>query len=175
MTDLFASSSKRAQMKIQQMAFMLVAVMIFFALVGLIYFAISLSNVQQKAGELAEKEAKEIVRKLSGSPELAFTASSDCSSCIDLDKAILLTRQEEYKNFWNLDYLMIEKISPVMSSAECTISNYPDCGKITIIDKSGGSLATKTAFVSLARWDPTTNNFVYELGRIHASARELGS
>ena len=161
-------------MKIQQMAFMLVAVMIFFALVGLIYFAISLSSVQERAAELADREAKEIVRKLSGSPELAFTGSSDCSSCIDFDKALLLARAAEYQNFWNLDYLMIEKISPTVSSAECTLSNYPNCNKITIADRATGSLATKTAFVSIARWDPTTENFHYELGRIHASARTLG-
>lgn len=169
MTSSFASSSK-AQMKIQQMAFMLVALMIFFALVGVVYFAISGSNLKQKAQDLEDKEAKEIVRKLSGSPELSFTSSTDCSSCIDIDKALFIKEIPIYKEFWNLDYLMIEKFSSSATERECTRANYPDCTTITIIEKDD-DIATQTAFVSLARWDEelSSGSFRYEIGRIHAS------
>jgi len=44
--------SKKAQMKIQQMAFMLIAVMIFFALVGLLILTIGFSGLKEKATAL---------------------------------------------------------------------------------------------------------------------------
>jgi len=174
MTDLTAIYSKKAQMKIQQMAFVLLAIMIFFAMVGLIYFTISIANVQASAEELRDNEARETVKKLSGSPELGFTSTTDCSSCIDLDKALILKDSTRYQNFWNLDFLMIEKISPESSSVECTKTNYPDCSQITLINK-GGSLSTKTAIVAIAHWDGNRQSFVYELGKIHASAKILGN
>src|SRR3989344_33731 len=146
MTDLTAIYSKKAQMKIQQMAFVLLAIMIFFAMVGLIYFTISIANVQASAEELRDNEARETVKKLSGSPELGFTSTTDCSSCIDLDKALILTDS----------------------------TRYHDCSQITLINK-GGSLSTKTAIVAIAHWDGNRQSFVYELGKIHASAKILGN
>jgi len=154
------------------MAFMLVALIIFFAMIALVYFSISITSLQSKATELQDQEAKEIVRKLSGSAELAFTSSSDCSSCLDLDKALMLKGLQQYEDFWNLDYLMIEKVHPSPSDIECTKTNYPNCGKITIISKEG-NIATKTAFVSLVRWDSSVDGFKYELGRIHASGERI--
>ena len=165
----FLAGSSKAQMKIQQMAFMLVAIMIFFSMVGLIYFAITLSNLQAKAQTLGDEEAMRTVRKISSTPELAFTTES-CSSCIDLDKAFVLKSYSGYKELWNLDYLMIEKIYPIGTEEECTSYNYPDCKTITIVDNSGNSIATQTAFVALARYDQDKHATVYELGKIHASA-----
>ena len=177
------SSSKKAQMKIQQMAFMLVAVMIFFAMIALIYFSISLSNLKAKAEQLREDEVLELARQLAGTPEFAFTSSTDCVSCIDLDKVFYLKETEFTKRFWNLNYLMIERVYPngftsSMDETECTSDSYRtgNCNKITLID--GPEYQTKTAFVALARWDPSlasgTGGWRYELGRIHASPKEPG-
>jgi hypothetical protein len=156
------------------MAFMLVAVMIFFAMVGLIYFSISMANLQSEVADLRREEAREIVRKLSGTPELAFTSSTDCAVCLDMDKALMLNENNKYDGFWNIDYLMIEKIMPDSPDVKCTRANYPNCNKIVIVDKTNGNLGgTKTAFVALARWDNNKNTFVYELGRLHASGVNL--
>lgn len=163
----------KAQMKIQQMAFMLIAIMIFFSMVGLIYFAITLSNLETKAQALGDEEAMRTVRKISSTPELAFTVDSSCSSCVDLDKAFVLKTYSGYKELWNLDYLMIEIISPQPILAECTTFNYPDCNTITIVDNSQNTIATKTAFIALARFDQSKNTVVYELGKIHASAKQV--
>lgn len=172
MADLVAGSS-RAQMKIQQMAFMLVALVVFFSLVALVYFSISLSNLQGDAQQLKEDEAKEIVRKLAGSPELAFTSSSDCDSCIDLDKALMLSEAQLYEDFWNLDYLMIEKVYPPDRDVECTRFNYPDCSTITIFRKTPDIGVAPRAFVALARWDETTGKYKYEMGKIYASGDNI--
>ncbi|MBI2057209.1 hypothetical protein HYT91_03070 [Candidatus Pacearchaeota archaeon] len=54
---------RRGQMKIQQMAFMLIAVMIFFALVGLLIFSIGFSGLKEKA-RLAGRKCKAVSFKI---------------------------------------------------------------------------------------------------------------
>ena len=159
-------SSKKAQMKIQQMAFMLVTLVVFFGMVALIYFSISIANLRKDVSRLQDDEAMELARKMSGTPEFAFTATSDCSSCIDVDKIKIIQSdtalQNKYKDLWNIDYLMVECVST--SPGDC----YPD---IEVIPKSE-EFSTKTAFVTLARWDTSLGNegnYRYDLGRIHTS------
>ncbi len=169
--NLIASFSKRAQLKIQQMAFVLVAIIIFFAIVALLYFSISLSNLRRSASSLQEQEASELVRKLASTPE--FLTATDCSNCIDLDKVLLLKSRQSYKEFWNLDYLKIEKLYPKNEQLECEKSNYPDCSTITIIpNEEFGS--PKTAYVSLCRFEQAQGGYTKcELGIIYASGKNL--
>ncbi|MAG37775.1 hypothetical protein CMI45_00085 [Candidatus Pacearchaeota archaeon] len=165
---------RRGQVKIQQMAFVLVALMIFFALVSLIFFKIKISDVREGAVDLKEEEAKELVRKLAGSPEFSFTASSDCSNCIDLDKTLMLSERQVYDGFWNLDYLAVERVFP-SEEEECSRQNYPDCNKIEIIGE-GDSGAVFSDFVSLCRWEQSGEKgyFKCEIGRILASGEGIG-
>lgn len=161
-------------MKIQQMAFMLVAVVIFFSIVGLIYFSITITNLRTQAENLRKNEAREIVKSISGTPELSFTSRSTCSQCLDLDKALLLKESSAYRNFWDLDYLEVEIIYPHISGqVECNRANYPNCNKLVIINKNENFGLASSAFVALARWDRDMNDFRYEFGRIHASGENL--
>lgn len=170
MRDLNVGYSK-GQLKIQQMAFMLVALVVFFAMVGIIYVIFSVSSLRQTAQELRDKEAVELVKKLASSPELAFTSESDCSSCIDFEKALMLKDLNNYKNFWNLGYLKIERVSPDENDEECNKFNFPHCKSVTIIESVNAK--PKTAFVALARWDPDLKRYRRELGKIYASSEEL--
>lgn len=160
--------SSKAQLKIQQMAFMLVGLAIFFSMVALVYFSISYSGLKKTAENLEETEAMEIVRKLASSPELAFTSASDCPNCVDFDKAYMLKSVDAYKRFWNIDYLMVEKIYPVSTNDECVEPFYPDCSKITIASSNNFGSAS-SAYVTIVSWDNSIDNFRYELGRVHAS------
>lgn len=168
--------SSRGQMKIQQMAFMLVMIIIFFLLAGLVFFVFYFSSLQGSAETLREKEAREVVKSITGTPELAFTSSRDCTQCIDLDKALILKTMiasGAYTNFWEIDYLVIEKIDGEPEK-ECTPVNYPECNKVTLIENDQYGLAT-SSFAALARWDEDMNDFRYEFGRIHASGVNSGS
>jgi len=167
-----AVDSSRAQMKIQQMAFMLVALFIFFSLVALIYFAISFSNLKQTAQNLQDEEAKQTVRKLADSPELAFTSSSDCANCIDFDKALALSEINSFKQLWDLDFLAIEKISS-SDEGDCTRFNYPDCARLTIIETNENFGSASWAFIALAHWDPELRRYRYDIGKIYASGENL--
>ena len=123
MKILIAGYSK-GQIKIQQMAFVLVALMIFLALVALIYISFRVENIKGDVEDLGDQEAKELARKLSGTPEFSFTAE-DCSNCIDLDKVLILKERKTYKDFWNLDYLQVERVYP-HGNGDCKKENYPN-------------------------------------------------
>lgn len=176
------SSSKKAQMKIQQMAFMLVAIMIFFAMVAIVYFTIAMAKLQGTADDLRDQEAKELARQMSGTPELSFSqGGSSESSTIDLDKAYLIAKDGGFrKKFWNLDYLMIERIYPGTPASRniCLPNNYPNCRELVLIDNTEGNYSgTMTSPIALARWDQTLGSqgaggYRFELGRIHTLAHD---
>ena len=48
---------KKAQLKIQEMAFVLLGIMMFFGMVALVYFSIRLSSLEQDVGSQREEEA----------------------------------------------------------------------------------------------------------------------
>ncbi len=166
---------KKAQLKIQQMAFVLVALVIFMGMVGIIFFSVYVSDIRKDASELRDKEARELVRKISSSPEFVFSAQS-CVSCVDFIKVLKLKDLAEYKNFWKLDYLIVERINNKSSSEliECTLTNIDNCDKISVIGKENFGSA-KSSFVTLVRWDESLGggNYRYELGRIKVSEIDI--
>lgn len=167
--DYHVNSSK-GQLKIQQMAFVLVAMIIFFALVALVYFSVRVNSLKKEATSLQEDQAKELVQKLSGISELKWT--KDCSTCVDMDKALLLKNRTVYKGFFGLDYLAFEVIYPAKTNRECTIGNYPDCSKLTLINGNNFGTASN-AYVSLCRWNQDTGNEKCELGIIYAGGNAI--
>lgn len=172
MRDLFAKCSKhsRGQVKIQQMAFVLVAIMIFFAIVALFYITIRSGNLKEDAGLLREEEAKELVRKVSSWPEFKWEIE-DCAACIDMDKVLVLKDNDAYKDFWDVPFLQIEKIYPP-SKGECTKQNYPDCRTITLAEED--KFTAHSAFVALCRYDSVLKTDKCELGKIHLGFRSVG-
>ncbi|RMD67211.1 hypothetical protein D6817_02285 [Candidatus Pacearchaeota archaeon] len=165
----------RAQIKIQQMAFVLVFTMIFFGIVAVIYTSVSLSNLREQVAELRERQALERARQLTGVPEFAFTPIS-CSSCIDFDKALALKQVRTYQDFWNIKFLRLEVVypTPIDKDKECSLSVLPpNCGYVDIIPSPSGNIKTKTAFVDLVFWDKNKGAYVKVLGRVHISAFDV--
>lgn len=143
---------KKAQMKVQQMAFMLVAVMVFFGLIALMIVGIKMSSLKSKATDISEQNAMLLVTKLANTPELACGDAFGGSrvSCIDFDKAMVLKKYpDKYKKFWRISSLEIIKMYP-NEEKECGPENYPECGKITLIQGTGISIEN---FVALCRKD----------------------
>lgn len=152
------------------MAFVLVALLIFFSFVALIFVSVRLANIRQSAEALEEQGAQELVRKLSSVSEFAFTSSTDCLNCIDFDKLLILNDRKSYQGFWDLDYLRIERTHPKFKG-ECTKATYPDCNSLTIIESENFGAASE-AFISLCRWESSNKGyFKCELGKIIASGK----
>lgn len=156
----------KGQMKIQEMAFVLVAILIFFALAALFYFAIRFSNLKEGVQELRDLEANEIIKKLSATPEFSW---SGCANCIDMDKVLFVKENEAYREFWNLDYMKIERVYPTFEEVECTTANYPNCNSVTFVSKQNYGTPSWT-FVALCRNAPEKGGYQKcELGKLYAS------
>jgi hypothetical protein len=173
MTTQFVGYGKmnRGQMKIQQMAFMLIAVTLLFVLVGIFLLVFKFSGLKDSATALEEKNAMLLVSKLANSPEFSCElAYGNKANCIDADKVMVLKdSSSKYINFWGISGLEIRKISNEQDVI-CTKSNYPNCNLIKLSLKSGDGFSVSN-FASLCRKESTGSN-VYdkcELARIIVS------
>ena len=143
----FPLKRKNAQMKIQQMAFMLIAITLFFVLVGLVVLVIYLSGLKGSATIIEENNALTLAMKIANSPEFSCGESLGGLklTCIDGDKLMMLKKDlDKYKdagvvrgeNFWGVDTnIEIRKIYPMQNEGECTLGNYPDCSVINLFSK----------------------------------------
>jgi len=148
------------------MAFVLVALMIFFAVVVLVWVSLQQSNLEGDVAGLRETEAIELVRTLANTPEFRFSAT-DCAECVDLDKVFMLSEQDSYEGFWaRINYLEVRRVEPSFGRA-CVQGTYPECDSITLID-TGGDTVTHSTFVALCRYDAARNAPKCELGKLIA-------
>lgn len=145
---------KKGQLKIQQTAFMLLAITIFFVLVGLFVLTFKVAGIKETASVLEEDNAMLLVSKLANSPEFSCGQAfgTEKLNCVDADKAMALKQNSDiYQEFWDVSGIQIRRIYPMENTeTECTIYNYPDCNKISIKSQelTGYSVSN---FVSLCR------------------------
>jgi len=145
------TENKGGQLKIQQMAFVLLAITLFFVLAGLFALVFLISGLKGGATALEEKNALLLVTKLANSPEFSCGGSygSDRVNCIDADKVMVLSKNiERYSKFWGVNSIEVRKIYPEEESLLCTLGNYPNCNSIII--KSGTGYVHEN-FVTLCR------------------------
>jgi hypothetical protein len=138
---MIIKKQKRAQLKIQQMVFVLLAVTLFFVLVGMFVLNYKLSGLKNQATLLKEEDAMQIVSKLANSPEFSCGESfGSLVNCIDADKVMVLKDNiGDYKDFWGVKNLELRKIYPAISGeVECNKANYPDCNIIKVYNIAGG-------------------------------------
>lgn len=145
--------SKKAQLKIQQMMFMIIGITILFVLVGLFFLSISLSRLNEISKESQQNNAQLLVSKLAKSPEFSCgnAFGSVIGNCVDFDKLIsLIDRQEQYEDFWGVAKIEIKKIYP-SDNTICNKTNYPNCGRLNLMNKSVKALAPSSTFIALCR------------------------
>lgn len=161
---------ERGQLKVQEMAFVLVALMIFFALVALLYLSVRSSLLERQAVVSSDERALEAVRHLAGTSEFSW---GECSGCIDLDKTFVLkeriAKNASLTRLWDYDYLALESIYPATAGGECTPVTYPACNRTTILKTETYGVA-QSAFVTLCRWDAQEQK-ICTLGKLYLSDR----
>ena len=154
--------AKKAQLKIQQMTFMLLAITLFFILVGMFVLSIYVSNLKSAAAGFEEKNAMLLVTRLANSPEFSCGSAfkSKKTNCVDADKVMMLKGNiDKYSDFWDVENIEIRTIYPNSTNIECTLSNYPNCNIIKI--RSGEISEEFSNFVSLCRKE-NLNDEVYD-------------
>ncbi len=144
----------RAQLKIQQMAFMLMAITLFFVLVGLFVFAFKSAGTKEEAMLLEEENAMGYAEKLANSPEFSCGNSFGTGkmNCIDADKVMALRKNiGEFEELWGtgITNIKIIKIYPKEDAKECNEGNYPNCNEIILKESTEGFSTSN--IVSLCR------------------------
>lgn len=137
----------------QEMAFMLVGVIMFFVFVGLFGFAIFFNILKDNAQRAAEDETLAAVKNLAGSPE--FYCATSKINCVDADKVMALSNNPNYMKFYSFSRLEIIKSSAFKKNradmVKCTMANYPDCEEIIIYDKNKNYEKAVSSYVALCR------------------------
>lgn len=147
--------TKRAQLKIQQMAFMLMAITLFFVMVGMFVLIFKFAGLKESATALEEKNAMLLVIKLANSPEFSCGEAfgSNRINCVDADKVMMLKENiDKYSEFWGVAEIKIRKVYPNNEDI-CIPSNYEDCGIIEVFSKNVNLLPSVSNFVSLCKKD----------------------
>ena len=120
----------KAQLKIQQMIFMLLAVTLFFILAFLFFIAFKVTSLERDAIESNRDKAAGLVGKLSSNPEFVF---ENAANSIDADKLMILQAEDKYDDFFGVDGIILQKIYPAQSEIiECKRDNYPNCNQIKL-------------------------------------------
>lgn len=170
MNMVIKNKNKKAQVKVQQMAFMLIGLTIFFVLVGLFVLSFVFSGIKQSKAALDEEQATLLAQKLANSPEFSCEGAfgTQKTDCVDLDKVWALKDHiSDYSNFWGVQGIEILKLYPKSKNSECAAANYPDCNHLTVLgSKSLG--VDKSTFVSICRKD-TFGGRIYnkcEIGKL---------
>jgi hypothetical protein len=152
--------NKKAQLKIQEMAFFIVAIVLFFVLVGIFILSIIFANLSQSATDAAEKRTLSSVTNLADSPEF----SCGKPNCVDADKLISLMQNKKYENFWPFSSLRVLRGQGFNKTKdemiECSMGNYPNCDMFVVYNKNVNNERTISSYVALCRKE-VENGFVY--------------
>lgn len=164
----------RGQLKLQEMSFVLVALMIFFGLVALVFISVRVSHLKSGAQDLKDDAAREAVRRIAGSPELVWAG---CPGCIDADKAFVLKERirvnQSVAAIWQFTYLALEWVYPPQPGSECTSATYPSCTSLTLIERTEHHGIASSAFVNLCHWNTKQDSMQCDLGRVVAAGNEV--
>ena len=145
--------STKGQLKIQEMAFMLVAIILFFVLVGLFAASIVYKNLHEQATQIEEEKTLSAISNLAGTAEFACTGTRP--NCIDGDKLMGLIEKRSYESYWPFTSLRVVKYRGFNKKEKdfikCNIQNYPDCDVFEIYDKKSLNENVIHSFVALCR------------------------
>lgn len=134
---------KKAQLKIQQMAFMIIAVFFFFILIGLAYLGFSYRSAIGDYETLQKEQALKSLQTLIEMPELT------CGyQCLDEDKLYALASKKDY-NFFPVASIEVYKIYPFTTEKIACPS--PDCNYYKIYDSGQTKVRKYATFVSICK------------------------
>ena len=155
-----------AQFQIQQMAFMIVAVVIFFVLIGLFFLTYQSQGLKESHAQLEKDKAISSLSVIANLPEIS------CGDlCLDIDKIEVLSK-EDYSGFWNVGSIKVYKIYPSFNSVvKCPAVN---CNYWEVFDGAQGNIKEYSTYVSLCRKNSEEGS-IYdfcEVGKIAVGVKE---
>ncbi len=164
----------KAQMKIMQMAFMIIAIFIFFALVGLFFLRIQLGDVESNAAQLQKEQAISSLKVIADMPELACGGSE--SLCLDEDKLRVMSGNfsSVYDLLWPVASVKVYRVYPAFSEIlECPSLG---CNYYEIYDSGQTNVKEYSTYVSICKKIEEVG-YVYdrcEVGKLVVGAKVYG-
>ena len=134
---------KRGQFQIQQMAFMIVAVVIFFVLVGLFFLMYQSRDIQGNYEQLQRDKAISSLSVIANMPEMS------CGDlCVDIDKMEALI-DRDYDEIWPVASVSVYKVYPSFDM----IVDCPGvgCNKWNVYDSRQEKVKEYSTYVSLCQ------------------------
>lgn len=168
---MFAMVGKFAQMKIQQMAFMILAVFLFFVLVGLFFLSIELRSIRQEAAVLNEEAAVSSLQVISDMAEFNYDSGEPLT--LDEDKLRVLATISGYDSFWGVSSIRVYKIYPANEIVRCPAQG---CNYYEIYNDGQKNVKEYSTFVSICR-KVREFSYVYdrcEIGKISVGVKING-
>lgn len=166
-------------MEIQQMAFMILAVFLFFILVGLFFLGIQFRDIKKNAVQLQTEQAISSLKVIADMPELNYDSHESLS--LDEDKLRIMSGNfgTYYSEFWPVASVKVYKIYPKFDElVKCPAL---DCNYFEVYDTLSGhenlqagngqeSMKTYSTYVSICKKIKETG-YVYdrcEIGKLVA-------
>ena len=150
--------ANRGQMKIQQMAFMLVGVFFFFMLVGLFLIRVQFGTITETVQRLEQESAIESLEVIASMPEL--DCNSVTSLCLDKDKIRILSNEAfDYSDFWPVASIKIYLVSSEFETE--ILCPEVDCNYYEIFDNGQINKKEVSTFISVCE-TVTESGYVYE-------------
>ncbi|MCK5345416.1 MAG: hypothetical protein KAR20_18530 [Candidatus Heimdallarchaeota archaeon] len=156
----------KGQMQIQQMAFMILAVFLFFILVGLFFLGVQFKDVKRSVVQLQTEQAISSLRVIADMPELNYESRESLS--LDEDKLRIMSGNfgNYYSEFWPVASVKVYKLYPKFDElVECPAL---DCNYFKIYDNKQESVKTYSTYVSICKKIKETG-YVYdkcEIGKL---------
>ncbi len=150
---------KRGQMQIQQMAFMILAVFLFFILVGLFFLGIQFRDIKKNVAQLQTEQAISSLKVIADMPELSYNSRESLS--LDEDKLIIMSGNlgSYYSEFWPVASVKVYKIYPKFDEQiKCPALN---CNYFEVYDNRQENTRTYSTYVSICKKIKETG-YVYD-------------
>ena len=146
-------------MEIQQMAFMILAVFLFFILVGLFFLGIQFRDIKKNVAQLQTEQAISSLKVIADMPELSYNSRESLS--LDEDKLTIMsgTLGSHYSEFWPVASVKVYKIYPKFNElVKCPAL---DCNYFEVYDNGQESVKTYSTYVSVCKKIKETG-YVYD-------------
>jgi hypothetical protein len=143
----FAVFGKTGQMRIQQMAFMIVAVVFFFILVGLFFLGWQYKSIAKDYNELQKEQAISSLKVISAMPELNCDDSREL--CVDSDKLEVLSKTKGYEDLWPVASIKVIKVYPAFNKTiKCPSNN---CNYYEVYNSGQKNAKEFSTYVSICK------------------------
>lgn len=149
---------KSGQYKIQQMAFMILAIFFFFVLVGLFFVGWQFASVKRGFAELQEEKALSALKVIADSTELNCDQSEDW--CIDKVKLIAFGENSGlYRDYWSVASIEVLMVFPNPNEDEPILCPLEGCDYYVLYDSGQRNRRTYSAYVTVCETIDMSHEF----------------